>query len=325
LKLQPDLAEAHWNQSLLMLLTGDFERGWPEYEWRLKTKQHHQCNLLQPLWGGQQLAGRTILLHAEQGMGDTLQFIRYTSLVKQRGGKVIVSCQKPLLPILKSCQGIDGLLPQGSAAPPCDFEAHLMSLPAIFGTTLATIPAEVPYLSAKPELVEHWREMLRPLAGFKVGINWRGTPGNPYERYRGIPLGEFAPLARLPGVSIISLQKGPGWEEIGSVSEEGPVVDLGRTVDEEAGPFMDTAAIMRNLDLVITSDTVISHLAGALDVPVWLALPFVPDWRWVLEREDSPWYPRHRLFRQARPGDWSEVFERIATALQVLAAARTGG
>ena len=295
--------------------SGDFEKGWSEYEWRWRCSTVLPRPFPQPLWQGEPLDGRTILLHAEQGLGDTLQFVRYAPMVKQRGAEVIVSCQKPLLSLLKSCPGIDSLLPQASVVPQFDVQASLMSIPSIFGTTLATIPSEVPYLSANADLAEHWRERLRSLQGFKIGINWRGRPGNPSERHRGIPLRAFAPLARLPGVRLISLQKGPGWEEIAAAAENVPVVDLGRALDEAAGPFMDTAAIMHNLDLVITSDTVIAHLAGALGVPVWVALPFVPDWRWLLEREDSPWYPTMRLFRQKRPGEWDEVFERIAAAV----------
>ncbi len=190
------------------------------------------------------LGGRTILLHAEQGLGDTLQFIRSAPVVKQLGGRVVVECQPRLAPILRSCAGIDHLVAEGSPLPEFDVHAPLMSLPAILRTTVDTIPAQVPYLSADRTLVEYWRFQVGPPDGFKIGINWRGRPGNPSETSRGIPLREFAPLAGLPGVHLVSLQKGTGSEEIREVADRFTVVDLGTQVDEASGPFMDTAAVI---------------------------------------------------------------------------------
>ncbi|HWY85246.1 MAG TPA: hypothetical protein VNX28_00905, partial [Gemmataceae bacterium] len=196
----------------------------------------------------------------------------------------------------------------------------LLSLPGILGTTVDNIPAPVPYLRADPELAQSWRKELEPLGGFRVGIAWQGNLSHRGDRFRSFPLRHFESLAQVEGIRYVSLQKGPGTEQL---QGRFPVLDLSDRLDA-VGAFLDTAAIMMNLDLVIAVDSAVAHLAGALGVPVWLALPFVPDWRWLLKRADSPWYPHHRLFRQRRPGDWIEVFERIATALRGLVATRTG-
>jgi tetratricopeptide (TPR) repeat protein len=315
LDLNPDYAEAHWNRSLLWLLTGDFARGWPEYEWRWRTAQVSSRTYPQPLWDGGPLAGRTILLHAEQGLGDTIQFVRYASLVKRLGATVFVECQKPLQPLLASCAGIDQLFGEGDGLPEFAVQTPLLSLPRIFQTSAASIPAGVPYLFAAPALIESWRAKLGEVRGYRIGINWQGRPKPGHWRQRSIPLRQFATLAAIPGVRLIGLQKGPGREELKQAEENIPVLDLGDEVDEAAGAFMDTAAIMMNLDLVITSDTAAAHLAGSLGVAVWLALPWAPDWRWLLDRGDSPWYPTMRLFRQRQRGDWEGVFAELKQAL----------
>ena len=316
LELDPERAEARLNRSFLWLLTGDFEHGWPEYEWRWRTKQISPRPFQQPLWDGSSLAGKTILLHAEQGLGDAIQFVRYAPLVKQLGGTIIVECQQPMLPLLATCPGIDRLVGQGGELPAFTTHAPLLSVPGILKTSLDTIPASVPYLFAARALVESWREKLRGVSGFKIGINWQGRAGQGSWLARNIPLQQFAALAAIPGVRLISLQKGSGREELTQERERFPVLDPGNEVDQESGAFMDTAAIMMNLDLVITSDTAIPHLAGALGVPVWLALPFAPDWRWLLDRTDSPWYPTMRLFRQQERDNWHGVFEQIEKALR---------
>jgi len=326
LRLAPGCADAHWNRSLVWLQQGNFEQGWPEYEWRW----HSQGKLFpfpQPLWDGSDLTGRTILLHTEQGLGDVLQFIRYAPLVKQRGGTVFVQCHAVLKRLLTSCPGIDLLIARGEPIPPFDVQVPLLGLPEIFGTTVATIPANVPYLRAEPELVEHWREVLaakltrsasegaapEPLRARRanIGIVWQGN-----SRERAIPLAAFAPLGRLAGVRLISLQKGQGREQLANLSEKFPVLDLADQLDEASGPFMDTAAVMPNLDLVVTADTAIAHLAGALATRAWVALAKVADWRWFLDRTDSPWYPSMRLFRQQQAGDWNAVFEQMALEIQ---------
>jgi len=342
LRVKPDFASGRWNRSVVLLARGEFEQGWPEYEWRWAQHSFALRHFAQPLWDGSDLGGRTILLYAEQGLGDTLHFIRYVPLAKQRGGSVIVECQAPLLRLLAGFPGIDCLLAQGSPLPAFDVRAPLLSLPGIFHTSFGSIPAPVPYLRADADLVKHWRRELKkglgardegresgmafsslaprpsPLAPFLVGIAWQGNPTNPGDRHRSIPLVHFARLAQVPGVQLISLQKGPGSDQLHGLAGRFPVLDLDNRLDEASGAFMDTTAVMMNLDLVISSDTVVPHLAGALGVPVWVAVSLAPDWRWLLDREDSPWYPTMRLFRQNRYGDWEGVFGRIAEDLRAV-------
>src|SRR5262245_11281648 len=269
-RLKPDHATAHFNRSMVLLLRGDFANGWPEYKWRWKCREFVLEPFARAFWDGGDIAGKTILLHAEQGLGDTMQFIRYAPLVKRRGAKVIVAVPSALLPLLRPCAGIDELVTREGNMPDSDVDAPLLDLPAIFGTRRENIPADIPYLFADEWLVAQWREELSSINAFKVGIAWQGSTKNPVDRLRSIPLEQFAPLAR-PGVQLISLQKGPGIEQLERVRF--PVIDLGSRFDETAGPFMDTAAVMKNLDLVITTDTAIVHLAGAMGVPVWVALP----------------------------------------------------
>jgi lipoprotein NlpI len=311
LELKPDHAVAHGNHSLLSLLTGDFQRGWPEYQWRWKTKQCPPRDFSQPLWDGRPLEGKTILLHAEQGYGDAIQFVRYAALVKERGGSVIVECPRPLLALLTTCAGIDQWVAQGEKLPAFDVHAPLLSLPGIFQTSLGNLPNATPYLFAAPDRVQRWRQELGRLAGPKIGIAWRGSPKHLNDRCRSIPLSCFEPLARLPGIRLVSLQTEAGVEELQGARDRFPVTDVGRRLED----FMETAAVMMNLDLVIACDTAVVHLAGALGIPVWVALPLVPDWRWLVDRNDSPWYPTMRLFRQDSRGDWPGVFRRIAVAL----------
>jgi Flp pilus assembly protein TadD len=324
-RLQPQHVDAHAGRALSLLARGDWPAGLAEYEWRWKSKKFSMAPVFaRLLWDGSPLAGRTILLHAEQGLGDTIQFIRYAALVKQRGGRVIVACQKALLRLLAGCPGIDELVPQDRPVPAVDVQAPLLSLPRIFGTTPETIPADVHYLSADPALVEHWRRQLSPWQGFKVGVVWQGSRQHVADRKRSVPLRQFAPLARLPGVHLFSLQKGDGVEQLHSLPELFPITDLGARMDDAVGPFLDMAAIMKNLDLVIGCDTAVIHLAGALGVPVWVALPLAADWRWLQDREDTPWYPTMRLFRQLKPDDWDGVFRRLTTALAERLAASPG-
>jgi tetratricopeptide (TPR) repeat protein len=320
LKLNPQLANAHLNRSFLLLSTGNFAEGWKEYEWRWQCKPLTPPSFPQPRWDGSDLKGKTILLYAEQGLGDTLQFVRYAPLVKKRGGTVLLGCQKALARLLESAKGIDRLVPFGSGMPAFDVYIPLISLPGLFGTTADNVPGEVPYLSANAGLVDHWRKQFESIKAFKVGIAWQGNSQYKGDRQRSIPLAQFTPLAWLDGVRLISLQKVAGVEQIAPLADRLPILDLGDRLDEASGPFMDTAAVMKNLDLIITSDTAVAHLAGALGVPTWVALPAVPDWRWLLDREDSPWYPTMRLFRQKERGNWEEVFQRIARELKALVA-----
>jgi tetratricopeptide (TPR) repeat protein len=316
LRLQPENPGARNCRALWWLQQGDFERGWPEYEWRWKIRGVSARSFRQPTWDGSSLAGRTILLYAEQALGDTLQFIRYAPLVKERGATVILECQTPLARLLAGSPGIDQLVPRGSPLPEFDVQAALLSLPGILRTTFATMPANVPYVFPDAGLVERWRSELSGDASFKIGIAWQGSTTFAGDRMRSLPLRHFAPLANVEGVRLFSLQKGPAREQIKDVARHFSVVDLGARLDETAGAFMDTAAVMKSLDLVVTSDTSIAHLAGALGVPVWVALSVGPDWRWLRDRADCPWYPTMRLFRQPRLHDWETVFENMAAELR---------
>jgi tetratricopeptide (TPR) repeat protein len=324
LALNPEFAEAAWNRALIWLLRGDYERGWPAYEWRWRCKRTTLGGtvlktvlqaLPRPRWDGTPLHGRTILLYAEQGLGDTIQFIRYALLVKARGGRVIVQCQNALLSLLSQSPGIDGLAGWGVPPPPHDVWLPLMSLPAVFHTTLETIPAEIPYIIPDPALVAHWRRELAPVRGFRIGICWQGSPRHPWDRHRSVRLEQFEPLARVDGVRLISLQKGHGSEQLRALGGRFSVLSLGELFNEDAGPFLDTAAVLANLDLVVSVDSAPAHLAGAMGVPAWVVLPYAPDWRWLLGRADSVWYPTLRLFRQERFGDWPGVFRQMAEAL----------
>jgi tetratricopeptide (TPR) repeat protein len=314
--------DAHLGRAMIWLLRGDYERGWTEYEWRWRTKKMRLPSFAQPLWDGSPPEGRTVLLWAEQGLGDAMHFVRYAALVRQRGGRVVVACRKPLLRLLAGCAGIDELVDQEGELPAFDVYVPLLSLPRLLGTTLATVPAAAPYLHADAALVERWRAELGAKPGFKVGIGWQGNPRHAADRRRSMPLAFFRPLAEVRRVRLYSLQKGPGVEQL-VPNGPFPAEDLGARLDEEAGPFMDTAAVMKCLDLVIVSDTSLAHLAGALGVPVWLALSCPPEWRWLLGRSDSPWYPTARLFRQPRPGAWAEVFAEMAAELPRLVAGHT--
>ncbi len=321
LTINPDYAEAHTNRGIALLTLEKFAEGWKGYEWRWKSKYSAPYPYPQPLWDGSKLAGRTILLHAEQGFGDTLQFIRFAPLVKAFGGTVIVSVPAPLLPVLKSVSGIDLLVSEGSTLPPIDVQAPLLSLPGIMGTTAETIPVNVPYLKAAPPIIDQWQVKLKPLLGMRIGINWQGRPRSSSYRgdmQRAIPLKAFEPLARVKGVTLVSLQKGAGTEQIAQLTGLFPIHELASDFDSVSGAFMDTAGVMENLDLVITSDTAIAHLAGGLGVPVWVALPSSPDWRWRLAGTRSRWYPSLKIFRQTAWGDWDSVFSTMADELQWL-------
>jgi hypothetical protein len=306
----PDLAEVHANRGMAMLLKGDFDHGWPEYEWRMRCVEWSAAvpTLPIPLWDGGLLRGKTILLRMEQGFGDNIQFIRFAPLVKARGGNVLLECSRPLWRVFTGVAGVDQFVEMGARPTGVDAHAHLLSLPGLLGTTVDSIPARVPYLHADTALVDAWKEELAPHRGLKIGIAWQGNPQFKGDRRRSFPLERFAPLARLEGVQLFSLQKGFGSEQLEQGEKPFPVENLGPRLND----FIDTAGLLKNLDLVITPDTAVAHLAGALGVPIWVALPYTPDWRWMLGRTDSPWYPTMRLFRQSSPGDWQGTFETIA-------------
>lgn len=324
LRLKPEYAEAHMNRSLSLLAAGDFERGWSEYEWRWKVRHVRPPSVEAPRWEGGPLEGKTILLTAEQGLGDTLNFVRYASLVKARGAEsVILECQGPLVNLVTTCPGLDKVLTRGTKLPPVDAYAPLMSLPGIFGVPPASSPAAVPYFKPDPERVEYWKSELAGLGGLRVGIAWQGSKVHKGDKLRSVRLSRFAPLAAVPGITLCSLQKEPGIEQLTDGSAEGmDVVDLGKLTAPE---ITDVAALMMNLDLVVTVDTALGHLAGALGRPVWVAIPTAADWRWGRTGEDTCWYPSMRLFRQSTRGDWDAVFGRFAAALAGVIRAKAEG
>ncbi|HWY86484.1 MAG TPA: glycosyltransferase family 9 protein, partial [Gemmataceae bacterium] len=257
------------------------------------------------------------LLHAEQGLGDTIHFLRYAPLVKERGGTVLLECPPSLQPLLTGIAGVDRFIAAGTPLPPFDVHSPLLSLPGIFGTLLATFPAAIPYLRADSQLIERWRQELEPLRGFRIAIAWQGSTTHGGDRWRSVPLAHFETLARVAGVRLLSVQKGAGTDQIAALAGRFDVLDLSEGLDNEAA-FTDTAAVLKNVDLLVTVDSAVAHVAGALGAPVWVVLALTPDWRWLLDREDSPWYPTMRLFRQKRFGDWSEVFERLAAEVRGL-------
>jgi len=324
----PENAEAHWNLSLTLLLNGNYRQGWPEYEWRFKRNKWQSFYPYRhsvPRWNGRSFQGRRLLVHDEQGLGDTLQFLRYLPLVKALGGTVIFETKSKLLPLLKGAAGADEVVsrcPDGKLDVDYDIFIPLLSLPAVYGTTWQTVPNRVPYLAADHDLVNQWADKLSPIAGFKIGICWQGNPAYAADRQRSVPLKFFDPLTIMETVQLISLQKIHGLEQLARLPSAGAILDLDPELDENTGVFMDTAAVMQNLDLIITSDTAIPHLAGALNVPVWLLLPHVPDWRWGLDGENYPWYPSMRLFRQPGPADWGAVFRQVGDALEKMTANR---
>lgn len=315
LAIAPHYADCRCNRALLLLLIGRFAEGWAEYEWRRQLGSWHMQSIDAPEWRGEGLRGKRLLLRAEQGLGDTIQFARFAPLLAARGAAVILDVQRPLGGLLQSLDGAPTIVRQGDSLPPIDLQLPLLSVPLLLGVDGASIPAEIPYIKADPAQVERWRERLMP-GGFRIGIAWQGSP---QAFGRAVPLNAFAPLAQIAGVRLISLQKHHGLDQLAQLPPGMEVHDLGEGFDAGPDGFLDTAAVMAHLDLVISADTAIAHLAGALGRPVWILLADVPDWRWMLGREDSPWYPTARLFRQRRRGDWDEVMARVAAELAVIA------
>jgi Flp pilus assembly protein TadD len=318
--LNPDAPSAHWNRSLLRLQSGKFKEGWQEYEWRWKRAKAPVYRgvarkFRQPGWDGSPLEGKTILLTMEQGLGDMIQFIRYAAPLHERGARVVVECPYFLARLFATCPGVDQVVAEGQPLPDFDTHAPLLSLPALVGTTLDTIPARAPYLFADGQLTEEWRQKLEAYPGFRVGIAWQGNPHHQWDRHRSIQLAAFEPLARVRGVRLFSLQHGHGTEQLGRLRDRDMIVALDTASDD----FMETACLIAGLDLVITVDTAVAHLAGALGRPVWVPLAAISDWRWQFRREDSPWYPTIRLFRQAQLGDWRAVLRRMVRVLRRLA------
>ena len=308
LQLKPDFAVALFNRSLLRLRKGNFVLGLPDYErrWHLNKRR----DFTQPQWYGQSLESARILLYPEQGLGDTVQFLRYVPLVQAAGGQVILEVQPQMRRLAARLPGVTDLICSGEALPPFDWHCPLMSLPLAFSTTLDTIPATVPYLIIPQEadtgcLPDRGNKL-------RVGFAWAGSSGHLRDRFRSIPLELLKPVFELAGAQFYSLQMGSAAEELSKAGISLKVINLAPRIEDMA----DTAALIAHLDLVIAVDTAVAHLAGALGKPVWVMLPLVPDWRWLLDREDSPWYPTMRLFRQAKLGAWASVVEAVRSALQ---------
>lgn len=320
--LAPGHAEAEANLALTQLLLGDWDSGWQGYERRFRKSHNAVLRPDHPAseWMGEPLEGRRILLYGEQGLGDVIQFVRFAPLVAVRGAAVTVLANRRLHRLLSSVAPDIALVSSVTADMAFDYQIALMSLPRVLGLRVDGVPARVPYLAADPHRTGIWRARLGE-HGFKVGLAWQGNPAGHVDAGRSLPLASFAPLARIGRVRLVSLQKNHGAEQLDR-RPAGMVVEApGHDFDDGADAFVDTAAMMMNLDLVVTSDTSIAHLAGALGRPVWIALKHVPDWRWLLGRDDTPWYPNARLFRQERIGDWEGVMRRMAGALEAIVGA----
>ena len=307
---QPSNAEAHFGEAEILLLCGDFARGWQKYEWRSRGQilRHAQRDFAQPKWSGaEEISGKTILLHAEQGLGDTIQFCRYAPLVAARGAHVILEVQESVRELASSLGGVAEVVAAGSDLPDFDVQCPLLSLPRAFATNIKTIPSTVPYLTASPQRVADWNERLGKKHRPRIGLAWSGRP-RPANRSMLLDL--LLPLLDCEA-TFVSLQKEVRAEDAAILSERSEILHFGDALKD----FSDTAAVITNLDLVVSIDTSVAHLAGALGKPIWIVLSFTPDWRWLLERSDCPWYPTARLFRQSDAGAWGKVITQVNDAL----------
>lgn len=308
LSFRDSYVDCHWDKSLCLLQLGNLVDGFKEYEWRWKLDRNQPRKYDKPLWDGFDLKGQTILVHHEQGFGDMIQFVRYVPILKEMGARVLVECQPELIRLFSTVDGIDKVIMRGSPLPPFDTYIPMLSIPRVLQTTLETVPATVPYLKAPA----HGNLTLPQDGTLKIGIAWAGKPSHKNDRNRSADLRPFVDMMGLPGATFYSLQKGPRQADIQDYACEALITDLGNRFED----FADTAAVVSQLDLVITVDTAVAHLAGALNIPVWVMIPFNSDWRWLIGRNDSPWYPSMRLFRQERPGTWDHIFFEIRKALQ---------
>ena len=321
LRRDPAHVGARLERGMALLAQGRFE-GFKDYEARLETAEIGPPRLPGTPWGGEPLAGKTLLLYPEQGLGDMIQFARFAPIVAARCAKVLLLMRRPLVRLMGTLDlgtppAPVEVVPEGTPARPYDAFAPLMSVPARLGLDVQGIPANVPYLAAEPDRVLHWRRVARlDGPGLKVGIAWQGKPTSKMDVGRSFPVRHFVPIAALPGVRLVALQKEHGREQLAALPPGMVVEGLGEDFDAGPDAFIDTAAVMASLDLVITSDTAVAHLAGALGRPVWVVLRFGAEWRWLMDRDDSPWYPTMRLFRQERPGDWTGAFARMEGALR---------
>jgi tetratricopeptide (TPR) repeat protein len=321
LAINPELAEAHWNKSLEQLLLGDFAQGFANYEWRWKRAGTAPRDFGVPQWRGADIKGKTTLLHAEQGFGDTIQFVRYVPMLAARGAKVVLEVPDSLRPLLGKLDGVIAMISRGQPHPAIDLHCPLMSLPFAFGTTLETVPTATPYLHAPADRVDAWRAKLPASGKLRVGLVWSGKPSHRNDHNRSIAFERLTPLlaqsSEQDGVDFVSLQ-----HEVRDADKAALSTSAVLRPDLESADFADTAAVIETLDLVIAVDTAVAHLAGSMGKPLWLLLPFSPDWRWMLDRDDSPWYPCARLFRQPKIADWDSVILRLREALASEASTR---
>ena len=313
--LRKDDADAHFMKAMALLTLGDYRRGFAEYEWRWRRSGMPASRSRgRPLWLGEYpLTRKTILLHAEQGLGDTIQFARYVSRLAAAGAKVVLEVQAELVATLARLDGAAAVIARGDAPPPCDVHCPLGSLPLALKTELATVPADIPYLSADDAHLAKWSARLDGLPRPRIAIAWSGNPSHINDRNRSIAFAKLAPLfAAAPSVQFVSIQRELRDEDAAALAAEPRVVHLGAELEN----FSDTAAAIAHCDLVIAVDTAVAHLAGALGRPLWVLIPFAPDWRWTLGGETTPWYPAARLFRQSALGDWDGVIARAGEALR---------
>jgi Flp pilus assembly protein TadD len=314
---EPDLPPAHTALSMSLLMRGEFTEGFAEYEWRYQMADFPspKRSFSTPAWHGEDPQGKTIILHDEQGLGDAIQFARYAQLLTAMGARVFLECNSQLVRLLSGMTGIEGVITRYGRLPPHDYHASLLSLPHCLGTTLETIPTSSQYLTAEADLTAIWTKRLSGYTNLKVGLIWAGNPEFKADRLRSPGLKAFRSLCNLPGITLFALQKGAGRNDLKDADWLPPhFVDLNEQIEDLA----DTAAIMMNLDLIITSCTGPAHLAGALGRQTWTVIPFSPDWRWMEKRSDTPWYPTMRLFRQDRRGDWTGVMAQLTAALSQL-------
>ena len=307
-------SEMFWDRALTYLVSGDLPRGFREYEWRWQLPESPPRYANIEAWAGQPFEDRTLLVHTEQGFGDALQFLRYLPMAAARGGRVIYECPPPLRRLVANSalsEGIE-LLEPGAEAPRPDYQIALLSLARVFETTLDTIPGPVPYLQPP----EDGPQLQIASDGLRVGLVWAGKPTHKNDRNRSMPLETMLPLLEMPNVRFVGLQKGEGSDQPKSLGADALVINIG----ERMRDFADTASILRQLDLLISVDTSVVHLAGAVGTPVWALIPYSPDWRWLYGRDDTPWYPSVRLFRQETPKDWPTVVARARRELEALVA-----
>lgn len=322
--LQSDHARARLQRAMILLRSEQFDEGWREYEWRLRVLEITRGWIEHaPLWNGKPILGDgklaedcSLLIHCEQGLGDTLHFVRFLPSLRRMFRKTILLCQPAMGPLLRLKQPADSIVDSSDNQIVADAYIPLGSLPSRFGFTTDKIGPQPPYLSTDPELVGRWGERLSAISGVRIGIAWEGSELHALNDLRSVPLKCFRTLAEIEEVHLINLQKSAAAEQIAECSPAFEVIDFGDELDRERGPFMDTAAIMQHLDLVISIDSAVAHLAGALARPTWLVIPEVADWRWFLDRPFSPWYPSMRLFRKSQGRGWAEVFERMAAELK---------